>query len=192
MSVRYSASADAAAGPHAVQMLGDHVDRGRAARWAGCLALRFCAGPDDAGFVGEHDGLDAVAQAELGQHAGDVGLDRRAARRRAARRSRRSRGRARRARGSRSSRAVSSSRPAAASAAVGRSRTKDSISRRVTDGESSESPCGDRCGSRRASCSGGDVLEQEAAGAGMQRVEHVLVEVEGGEHQHAWRARSRR
>ena len=31
---------------------------------------------DDAGFVGEHDGLDAVAEAEFHQHSGDVGLHR--------------------------------------------------------------------------------------------------------------------
>ncbi len=36
-----------------------------------------------------------------------------------------------------------------------------------------------------------DVLEQEAGGAGAQRAEHVLVELEGGEHDHA-RARERR
>ena len=33
------------------------------------------AGPHEPGLVGEHDGLDAVAQAELAQHARDVRLD---------------------------------------------------------------------------------------------------------------------
>jgi len=33
---------------------------------------------------------------------------------------------------------------------------------------------------------GCDVFQQEAARSGDERVEDVLVEVEGGEHQHAW------
>ena len=37
------------------------------------------AGAHEAGLVGEHDGLDAVAQAELREQARDVGLDRRVA-----------------------------------------------------------------------------------------------------------------
>lgn len=37
--------------------------------------LRQAAGGDEAGLVGEHDGLDAVAQAELAEHVCDVGLD---------------------------------------------------------------------------------------------------------------------
>ncbi len=34
-----------------------------------------------------------------------------------------------------------------------------------------------------------DVFEEEAAGAGDERVKHVLVEVEGREHQHPWGSR---
>jgi hypothetical protein len=37
---------------------------------------------------------------------------------------------------------------------------------------------------------GWDVFEQESARAGAQRVEDVLVEVEGGQHEHAWRVRA--
>jgi hypothetical protein len=33
------------------------------------------AGGDEAGFVGQHDGLYAVAQVEFGQDSGDVCLD---------------------------------------------------------------------------------------------------------------------
>ena len=43
--------------------------------WASLLPAR----DDEPGLVGEHDGLDAVAQPELAQHVGDVGLDRRVA-----------------------------------------------------------------------------------------------------------------
>ena len=53
-----------------------HVDARVPARPLLILAVR--AGLDDPGLVGEHDGLDAVAQSELREHAGDVGLDRRA------------------------------------------------------------------------------------------------------------------
>src|SRR3954469_24826746 len=42
-------------------------------------ASRRGARLDDAGLVGEHDGLDAVAQAQLHQHASDVRLHRRLA-----------------------------------------------------------------------------------------------------------------
>ena len=37
--------------------------------------MRLGSGLHDAAFVGEYDGLDAVAQSELGEHARDVGLD---------------------------------------------------------------------------------------------------------------------
>ena len=40
------------------------------------FGLGSTAGLDEAGFVGEDDGLDAVAESELGEQVGDVGLDR--------------------------------------------------------------------------------------------------------------------
>jgi hypothetical protein len=40
----------------------------------GLLLLRVVRG-DEAGFVGEDDGLDSVADAEFHQDAGDVGFD---------------------------------------------------------------------------------------------------------------------
>src|SRR5580704_13721824 len=45
--------------------------------WPGvavCLRRAWFAGCDQAGFVGEDDGLGSVAEAELGQDAADVGL----------------------------------------------------------------------------------------------------------------------
>ena len=65
-------------------------------------------------------------------------------------------------------------------------RAKSSISRRVTDGASSASPAA----TTRTACTrilAADVLQQEAAGAGPQRVEHVLVEVERREDDHLHR-----
>ena len=64
----------------------------------------------------------------------------------------------------------------------GWSRTKDSISRRVTDGESSESPWGDDAysGQKLFGC---DVLEEEAARAGDESVKDILVAVERRENQ---------
>ena len=42
----------------------------------GASSLRTSrAGADEPRFVGEHDGLDAVTQVELAEHARDVGLD---------------------------------------------------------------------------------------------------------------------
>ena len=43
---------------------------------SGCHWLAGLAGPHDAGFVGQHDHLDPVAQSELGQDAGDVAFHR--------------------------------------------------------------------------------------------------------------------
>ena len=141
------------------------------------------AGADDAGLVGEDDRLDAVAEVELVEHAGDVGLDRE---RRddelfgdlgvgeAARDEHEDLALARR----------SARRGRVAGAAAGR----------VVADEGLDQPPGDRRGEQRVALGdrvdrgqevlGRDVLEQEAAGAGDERVEHVLVEVEGGEHQH--------
>src|SRR5262249_60431945 len=45
--------------------------RTRAARSGSSKAARL----DEAGFVGEHDGLDAVAEVKLGQYPPDVDLD---------------------------------------------------------------------------------------------------------------------
>ena len=66
--------------------------------------------------------------------------------------------------------------------------------RRVVADVGLDQPPGDRRGEQRVASRDRvdrgqqvlrrDVLEQEAAGAGDERVEHVLVEVEGGEHQH--------
>jgi hypothetical protein len=47
------------------------VTRMRARRAASVLA----AGRDEAGFVGQHNGLDAVAEAEFGQYPPDMDLD---------------------------------------------------------------------------------------------------------------------
>ena len=143
-----------------------------------------------AGLVGEHDRLDAVAQAELGQHVGDVGLDRRVAERRA--RSAISAFDSPRAssRSTSSSRGVSSSSAAGAARRAAPTRANSSIRRRVTVGASSASPAAtariavDELLGRR-------VLEQEAARAGLQRVVDVLVEVEGGEDEHARRVARR-
>ncbi len=43
---------------------------------SGCHWLAGLAGPHDAGFVGQHDHLDPVAQSEFGQDAGDVAFHR--------------------------------------------------------------------------------------------------------------------
>ena len=80
------------------------------------------------------------------------------------------------------SRSVSSSHPGGGAATPGR-RSKRSISRRVTRGASSASPPAHG----RAEVSGGSVLEQKAARPGPQRGQHVLVEVEGRQHDHARR-----
>jgi hypothetical protein len=56
----------------------------------------------------------------------------------------------------------------------------------VIEGASSASPVA-TTRTAGASCSGGDVLEQEAAGAGAERLVDVVVEVEGGEHENAGR-----
>src|ERR1700733_7143191 len=40
------------------------------------LARGLASWCDEAGFVGQHDGLDTVAEAELGQYPPDVDLDR--------------------------------------------------------------------------------------------------------------------
>ena len=60
------------------------------------------------------------------------------------------------------------------------------ISRFVTEGASSASPCGDHADAVHQLL-GGHVLQEEAARAGAQRVVDVLVEVERGEHQYAAR-----
>jgi hypothetical protein len=50
-------------------------DRGQAcAELVHLLLLSFAPGLHQPGLVGQHDGLDAVAQAELGEHVRDVGL----------------------------------------------------------------------------------------------------------------------
>ena len=73
-----------------------------------------------------------------------------------------------------------------------RSRTNVSIRRRVTDGDEQRVAVGDEADAGDELL-GRDVLEQEAARAGAERVEDVLVEVEGRQYQHPWRvARSRR
>ena len=82
-----------------------------------------------------------------------------------------------------SSRAVSSSRPFGGFVLAGAVAANCSISRLVTDGASSDSPCA-TTRMAAASCSRRRVLEQEAAGPGAQRVVDVLVEVERREHQH--------
>ena len=67
------------------------------------------------------------------------------------------------------------------SRSAGATRANSAISRRVTEGASSASPDA----TRRMPLDelvGGNVLEQEAAGAGAKRVVDVLVELEGGEH----------
>src|SRR5262249_56093498 len=48
--------------------------QGRGAGGAGDGGSR-AAGLDEAGFVGQHDGLDAVAEVKLGQYPPDVDLD---------------------------------------------------------------------------------------------------------------------
>ena len=57
------------------------------------------------------------------------------------------------------------------------------ISRRVTRGDSSASPAGDRP-HRPQQVGRLGVLDQEAAGPGAERLEDVLVELEGGQHDH--------
>ena len=85
-----------------------------------------------------------------------------------------------------SSRAVSSSRPGGASGMAGATSANSSIRRRVIDGREQRLAAGDDADAR-GELLGRDVLEQEAAGARAQRLVDVLVEVEGGEHQHARR-----
>ena len=77
--------------------------------------------------------------------------------------------------------------PPARSCPVRGRRTKSSTSRRVSAGASRASPAATVRTPRRAA-SRGDVLEQEAARAGAQRLVDVLVEVERGQHQHLRRA----
>ena len=83
-----------------------------------------------------------------------------------------------------SSRAVRSSSCGGGCWGGGWSRTNAWIRRRVTVGASRDSPSCDGADA----CDelfGWDVLEQESARAGVQGVEDVLVEVEGGQHEHA-------
>ena len=82
-----------------------------------------------------------------------------------------------------SSRGVSSSSAAGGSGARAR-RANSSISRRVTVGAKQRAAGGDDA-DRGDQLLLGRVLEQEAARAGAQRLVDVLVEVEGGEHEHA-------
>ena len=156
--------------------VGDHERRRRAA-----ASTRG----DEPALVGVDHGLHAVAQAELAEQVGDVGLDRRlgdderlgdlgvararrrasaapAARGRSARRARPARATPRRAGGGRPGRAAA----------------------RVTAGASTASPAAT---ARTASTTslGRRVLEQEAAGPGAQRLDDVLVEAERGEDEHA-------
>jgi hypothetical protein len=59
------------------------------------------------------------------------------------------------------------------------------ISRRVTRGGEQGVAGGDHADGVDE-FGGGGVLEEEAAGAGAQRRIHVLIQVEGREHQHSW------
>ena len=52
------------------------LDNAREVKVPGGSAIR--AGPDDAGLIREDDGLDPVSEREFREHAGDMGLDRRA------------------------------------------------------------------------------------------------------------------
>ena len=72
--------------------------------------------------------------------------------------------------------------PTGAVARAGGRLVKSAISRLVTDGASSGVARGDHP-NRVHQLGGRGVLEQEPARAGAQRLVHVLVEVEGGEHE---------
>ena len=144
------------------------------------------AGADEPGLVGEDHGLGAVAQPELEEDAADVGLDRRLAHDQ--------RGgdlgvgspRAISTSTSRS-RAVSSSSPAGGSRVAGPAR--EALDQPAGDrGASSASPAA-TARTRRTSRSGGASLSRKPLAPGAQRVVDVLVEVEGGEHQHPARRR---
>jgi len=93
------------------------------------------AGAHEPGLVGEHDGLDAVAQAELGEQAPDLGLDRRVADDELRRDLAIDIPRARSLKTS-SSRAVSSSRPGGVLSRPPPERANCSMSRLVTEGAS--------------------------------------------------------
>jgi cytochrome P450 len=142
----------------------------------------LAAGRDKSGFVGEHDCLGAVSQAELGQDALDVALGR-----------------------------LGGDGECVADLRIGhtlgdqleyfRFPAGQDVQRggRGGDGqrlagEVGDQPPGDRRGEQRVArgddldrvdeFGGGGVLEQESAGACPQRLVHVFVEVEGGQHQY--------
>ena len=144
----------------------------------------------DPRLVGEDDRLRPVAQPELGEDRGDVGLHGRLADDERSAISALLRPRASRPRTSRS-RAVRSPRaPRSPARAVGPGRANRSTSRRVIDGASSASPTATRR-TAATSCSGGDVLEQEPARARLERRVDVLVEIERGQDDHPRRVRRR-
>jgi phosphatidylinositol alpha 1,6-mannosyltransferase len=136
---------------------------------------------DEVGLVGDHDGLDAVAEAEFGQDARDVGLHRRFGQEQAAgdldvAQSLRDQGQH--------------------FAFPGRQRGEIAVQRRRPPrfgcGEAFDQAAGDGRGEqgvavpddadRRDQIFGGDVLEQKAAGAQAERRVDVVVQVEGGQH----------
>ena len=143
-------------------------------------ALRRPAGAHDPRFVGEDHGLHAVAQIELHEDPGDVGLHRGLADDERLRDLRVGQAARDEARGPpvRAGSGGFVESQGRVSARAGRAREKSSISRRVTDGASSASPPPPP-GSPSISSLGRAVLEQEAARPGAQRVVDVLVEVEG-------------
>jgi len=146
------------------------------------------AGSDDAGLVGEDDGLNAVAQAEFREHPPDMRLDG----------------------GVGHDELLGDLR--VGEAAGDEFQDVELAGRQVVElwgrllrgwvvaDERLDQPPGDGRGEQGFSVADGadardelfgwDVLEQESARAGMQRVEDVLVEVEGGQHEHAWRMRA--
>src|SRR4051794_28732648 len=48
---------------------------GRTGSFRTVVDLLWMLGHDESDLVGEHDGLDAVAEAEFGENVGDVGFD---------------------------------------------------------------------------------------------------------------------
>ena len=140
------------------------------------------AGADEPALVGGDHGLHAVARPELHEHAADVRLDGRQLSTSSAAISAFESPRATSVRTSTSRSVRSPSR--ASSAAPAREAAKRSTRRRVIDGARSASSS-QHALDRGDQPVGGDVLEQEAARAGAQRLVDVVVEVERREHEDA-------
>src|SRR5579884_130930 len=155
---------------------------GRIEDFASSVRLISAAGRDQARLVGEDHRLDAVAQAELGQEVGDVGLDRRLAdvealgdlgvRQAPGQLAQHLQLTA----GELLGQLVEGRPPGARTGVAGELVEQAPGHPRLDEGVTpSHRP------HPRHQVVGGHVLQQEAAGAGPNRVEQVLVEIEGGE-----------